>query len=105
MLTVKAKGIDKALAGMRDELLKERVKQSKTVAEVMAIDMAINTPVDTGYARSRWKSSVNGNSVVVSNDAPYIEDLNSGSSKQAPQFFVERTALKYGRLTGPVSVK
>ena len=50
------------------------------------------TPVDTGFARSRWKYSSNlflpGG--VLENDAPYIIYLNQGSSKQAPAFFIER---------------
>jgi len=50
------------------------------------------TPVDTGFARSRWR---NNKSVFriggqITNDAPYITYLNQGGSKQAPAFFIER---------------
>jgi len=34
-----------------------------------------------------------GQTIYLSNNAPYIRDLNSGSSKQAPAGFVEATIL------------
>lgn len=57
------------------------------------------TPVDTGFARSRW---VNRKNIilpggVIENDAPYIVFLNQGSSRQAPAFFIERV-LRTARL-------
>lgn len=47
------------------------------------------TPVDTGYAESRWR--VEGSAIV--NDADYIDDLNKGHSEQAPAYFIEETLL------------
>lgn len=45
-----------------------------------------NTPVDTGYAKSRWKKTRRGGKKsVLTNDAKYIEYLEKGSSKQAPK--------------------
>lgn len=38
-----------------------------------------------------------GQKIFISNNAPYIRDLNDGSSKQAPAGFVERSIL-VGRL-------
>ena len=65
------------------------------------------TPVDTGYARSRWEYetiTVNGETVgVINNDAPYIQYLNQGSSKQAPAFFIEKTLVAIGELSAPVA--
>jgi len=53
------------------------------------------TPVDTGYARSRWKNKKNlllpGGEII--NDTPYINRLNAGHSKQAPALFIERALL------------
>jgi hypothetical protein len=49
------------------------------------------TPVDTGHARESWK--IEGNKIV--NDAEYIDDLNAGSSQQAPSHFIERTVLSH----------
>lgn len=47
------------------------------------------TPVDKGTARDAWR--IEGNSIV--NDVPYIDKLNSGSSEQAPNHFIEKTVL------------
>jgi hypothetical protein len=47
------------------------------------------TPVDTGYARGQWR--VEGDKII--NDADYIQNLNDGSSNQAPEFFIERIFL------------
>jgi len=64
------------------------------------------TPIDTGYARSRWVydiKEINNEIVgVITNDADYIEYLNQGSSKQAPAFFIERTLIAIGELSAPV---
>lgn len=38
-----------------------------------------------------------GQKIYISNNAPYIRDLNAGSSKQAPAGFVERAVI-VGRL-------
>lgn len=48
------------------------------------------TPVDTGYARSRWVIAELGPNIDIVNDAPYIMRLNDGWSKQAPMGFIER---------------
>jgi hypothetical protein len=47
------------------------------------------TPVDTGNARDNWKTD----GKVIYNEVDYIENLNAGSSRQAPAYFVERTLL------------
>ena len=43
-----------------------------------------NTPVDTGLAKNSWKKSKNKNSTIINNKQPYISELDSGSSRQAP---------------------
>jgi flagellin-like hook-associated protein FlgL len=65
------------------------------------------TPIDTGYARSRWtyryKKDEEGNLIgLIDNDAPYIGILNTGWSKQAPRFFIEKTLAAIGELDSPV---
>lgn len=61
------------------------------------------TPVDTGHARDSWSvQSLNQKRAVIINSAGYIEILNAGSSKQAPAYFIERTALKYGNPVGTI---
>ena len=42
------------------------------------------TPIDKGKAREGWQSQVNKEQLVISNDVPYIGELENGSSKQAP---------------------
>ena len=75
------------------------------------------TPVDTGRARGNWQSSLNtpslqidptgegyqatiasvklGDSVFFINNLPYIEELEDGSSDQAPAGMVKVTAAEY----------
>ena len=47
------------------------------------------TPVDTGEAAAGWHRD--GNTIV--NDVDHIENLNEGSSEQAPAYFIEKTLL------------
>jgi hypothetical protein len=53
-------------------------------------DLKEETPVDSGAARDGWKYT--GTSII--NKIPYIDDLNRGTSKQAPSYFIEKTLLK-----------
>ena len=63
------------------------------------------TPIDTGKARNSWKvESVKIDEkqlpeerviVTIENEVPYMAELNSGSSRQAPPRFIEKTILKY----------
>jgi hypothetical protein len=83
-------------------------------AEILA-ELIAATPIDTGHATVNWVVSVgtphmievsNGAAqqagmrellrydledgvIYISNNAPYISDLNNGSSQQAPPLFVE----------------
>jgi len=59
------------------------------VLQRMARALESATPVDTGLAASKWE--IKGNQVV--NDSDYLSTLNSGSSVQAPQHFIELTLL------------
>jgi hypothetical protein len=82
--------------------------------EKLVTDLQLKTPIDTGYARSRWSIDTVPNSgmsfrvkyspyvfnflskdFVISNDADYIKYLNRGSSQQAPSFFIEQTILNH----------
>jgi hypothetical protein len=77
-------------------------KLSGAAATLLLLDLMARTPVDTGLAASSWKLRLDSNNQVISNDVPYIEHLNHGSSKQAPSHFVERTALQYGVPRGAI---
>jgi hypothetical protein len=48
------------------------------------------TPKQSGRARSNWKKAGTGTASVVKNGVPYIQQLDRGSSRQAP-----------GGITGP----
>jgi hypothetical protein len=78
-------------------------------------ELVLATPIDTGYARSRWSlNTLNspglaynvkyspllfnlfGKKYTVSNDAGYIVYLNAGHSRQAAPYFIENTILQNG---------
>ena len=77
--------IDKAKMKLGNEL--DGIKKDKMNTMVHALKSA--TPVDTGEARDAWK--IEGNAIV--NDSDHVEYLNNGSSKQAPDHFIEKTLL------------
>lgn len=72
--------------------LKQAFKAEKQILEksnelVSALKVA--TPVKTGKARDGWRYE--NNSII--NDVEYIDELNQGTSKQAPSNFIESTLL------------
>jgi hypothetical protein len=73
------KEMDEQINSAKDLIVKKLIK-----------DLKEETPVDSGAARDGWK--YNGNSII--NKVPYIDDLNRGTSKQAPSYFIEQTLLK-----------
>lgn len=109
------------------------VRQIEKVTDVVAdrsannllADLVITTPIDTGFARSKWKLTTShkasaplgvtyytsrsaplfgySKEYVFTNNAPYIDVLNTGWSQQAPAFFIESTIQKHGyRITGTI---
>ncbi len=85
------------------ELSKLESKALKESSERLLNDLIENTPIDTGAARKGWNLEVKSNNLIeISNNVEYIESLNSGHSKQAPAFFVEKTALMYGTPNGVI---
>jgi len=55
-----------------------------------------NTPVDTGFAQSRWEIDfINDNTCEISNDCDYISYLEDGHSKQAPNGMVDLALQKF----------
>lgn len=77
-------------------------KQAKIVQNIIE-DLVQATPIDSGFARSRWQKVRIGNGEWrIVNDTSYINQLNAGSSRQAPEFFVERIALRYGKPNGQI---
>jgi len=93
-------------------------KTVRAVALVVDAELVNMTPVDTGRARSNWNPSLNvpdgtirepgqkksidpiasaykiTDTILISNNLPYIKPLNNGSSKQAPAGFVDAALAK-----------
>jgi len=112
----------------REAINKEVIQVLNTVQRASAFaavsDLVNETPVDTGRARGSWSlnktknlvdTESNGNSLPVTlgpipndvietlyitNGTPYIQQLNAGSSQQAPPRFVEKTLAKYFSTSG-----
>lgn len=93
---------------------------TRKVALAVQADVAFNTPVDTGRARSNWLPSIGtprrdtiedrggspeidfngyklGETIFISNNLPYIGALNNGSSKQSPAGFVDDAIMRVNR--------
>ena len=95
MLKIKLEGVKEEFASINKQISKTDVRPS---VKAIISDLEKITPVDTGFARDSWESKGN----VIVNTAPYIENLNAGSSKQAPSFFIEKTCLKHGIAVGTI---
>lgn len=96
----------------------------RATALVISQTVTLATPVDTGHARANWQvgidtsitqeidandlsgfATVSKNAgiirtskpqkmIVISNNVPYIQQLNEGSSEQAPAQFVQIAILQ-----------
>jgi len=91
------------------ERVEREVREQANMSLEQRIDYAtetlrVVTPVDTGKARSGWKSRKRKNSSlfvegVIENPVEYISVLNQGHSKQAPRYFIEQVLMKIGLIT------
>jgi hypothetical protein len=75
---------------LKKELNEQANLAKDIIVKKLIKDLKEETPVDSGAARDGWKYT--GRSIM--NDVPYIDDLNRGTSKQAPSYFIEKTLLK-----------
>lgn len=101
MIKISISGVNKELNKVLTEV-KKRVGLSSKV-DLMLSDLKSATPVDTGNARDSWRKTIGPNgSFIIENDAEYIQILNQGTSKQAPERFIEATVLQYGVPAGEV---
>lgn len=93
-------------------------KTVRAVALVVDAELVATTPVDTGRAKSNWLPTLNtpdtrkvepgekpdiapvlssykiDDTVLITNNLPYIRRLNDGWSQQFPAGFVERAVAK-----------
>ena len=84
------------------EVEKEIAISATKECERLLTDLKANTPVDTGNAMRSWELKKDKKDFVIVNNVEYIDDLNRGSSRQAPAHFVENTALRYGMPSGTI---
>ena len=78
--------------------LSKKIRQGfDKIADDVSNDLKNATPVDTGYAKSRWKEKKGVNSTTINNDAPYINELEKGRSKQAPNGMIKPMVEKLKR--------
>jgi hypothetical protein len=121
-ITTKIKGIKAVKDAIFGEVFTtiNKVQRASSISAVN--ELSDVTPVDTGRARSAWsvnttqevfddypEGSLTARPVLalgpipkdrietlyLTNGAPYIAELNAGSSKQAPPRFIEKTVSKY----------
>ena len=101
---IKVTGVEKELAKAGKEFNTIQTKEVKKSAYAMSAELALATPVDTGEAQAGWKVRKKTEEAYdVYNDVDHIDELNDGHSKQAPRFFIESIALKYGRPVGIIA--
>ena len=96
-------GIEEEFRKLDGDLEKELELHLRAKSIEMVKNLQEVTPVDTGLARDSWTlQQMSKTKAEISNLVPYIEELNAGSSTQAPAYFVEKVALKYGRPEGTI---
>ena len=91
----------KELKRITEEASKITVKDLEEKTKFATAALKSVTPVKTGFARDSWKSEMIEGVGIITNDAPYIEALNRGHSKQAPPFFIEEVMGIVGQIEVP----
>jgi cytoplasmic iron level regulating protein YaaA (DUF328/UPF0246 family) len=90
--------IEEEVLDLANAEIEERINYAVTQLKIV-------TPVDTGEARSGWRSLViktrRGQylSGSILNPVDHISHLNNGHSKQAPQYFIEQVLSTIGLVT------
>lgn len=102
-LTMRVTSLKKEIQLLRDAYQKETGVQLLRETGKMVRELEGSTPVLTGEARSSWSyHAIANNRIIIRNSVEYIQALNRGHSKQAPPFFIESIAIKYGRPEGGI---
>ena len=92
-MSIKAFGIDAVILKTKKQIDIYLQHKSKEILEQAVARLAENTPVLTGRAKRGWMIKPAGAQLRITNDVPYIGELNEGHSPQAPARFVEATLL------------
>jgi len=95
---------EQEMARVEREIERLANKDIKSRVEFAVDTLKVVTPVDTGEARGGWENKtymapdgyLDG---TISNDVDHIVQLNKGSSKQAPKYFIEQVLMKIGIIT------
>lgn len=124
-LTVFAQNMNQLAAAVQQNI----PKMMRGVAEAVVDSVANSTPQLTGQAAGNWKTTVGspssawdqgpnspstsladaaaalstlreGQVIYISNNVPYIVDLNQGSSAKAPAGFVEMSVMSGVHVAG-----
>jgi hypothetical protein len=79
-------GLDK----FNKELAKIIEKTKNELQDTVKTEIATRTPIDSGRARRGWSKRSSGKDRIVKNTVPYIERLEGGYSRQAPNGFTKQ---------------
>ncbi|WKW35132.1 minor capsid protein [Phage DSL-LC06] len=90
MLKIDVTNIGKTMTAVR----KDVDRFIDTLTETVYQDAKSLTPIDTGNARRNWQKEKRGGTTSVVNRVPYIEALERGHSKQAPNGILTPLARK-----------
>lgn len=88
---IKVKGIKEVIRKINEQTDREIEAVLKFKLRDVRDDLVEATPIDTGKARRGW--TIKGK--TLENSVSYIDDLNKGSSRQAPAYFIEKTVLSH----------
>ena len=100
-LKISAKGSKSEIRRIKAQFQKESHSHLETQVKKLVVALAKETPKDTGEASRGWGyRAARPGLLEVFNLVPYIAALNRGHSRQAPSFFVETTAVKFGKPLG-----
>ena len=93
MISITVRGLRKAMSGLERE--KDRV-----ISEIAQDTLEVatrNTPIDKGQARKGWRSENAGGDIRIVNRVPYVDLLEQGRSKQAPNGILGPTVREISR--------
>lgn len=80
MIKVSVRGIKKAMSNLE----REKDRFIDQIADDTLELAKANTPKDEGRARNGWRREGRGRDAVIVNRVPYVDLLEKGRSKQAP---------------------